>query len=98
VSRLNDAKRAFASAIEEELDELLAHIRATAQQSRAASKDMSGLNDLAASFNGIASTLEHAMTQVEDTRAEARKWLGIEREPITQYVSTTAWPVKEEAA
>ena len=98
MSRLSDAKRTFAARIEEELDELLAQIRATAHQSRAADKDMAWLNDLATSLNGVASTLEHAITQVEDTRTEARKWLGVDREPITQYVSTTAVPVREVAA
>ena len=98
MSRLTDAKRTFAASIEQELNEIRALIRVAADRSRAAGKDMAGLNDLATSFNGVASTLEHAITQVEDTRSEARKWLGVDREPITQYVSTTAVPVREVAA
>ena len=85
-----DAKATFDQAIESELDEIGARVREAAQDAR-------GLNDLAASFNGIACTLEHGVVQVEDARAECRAWLGVGREPIHEYVSPTVMP-KEVAA
>lgn len=84
-----DAKAAFDQAIESELDDIGAEIHRLAARARDCAHDARGLNDLAASFNGIASTLEHAATQVEDARAECRTWLGVGREPIHQYVSPT---------
>jgi hypothetical protein len=84
-----DAKVEFAATIDGELDDLREATVELVRRVREAAQDARGLNDLAASFNGIACTLEHAGVQIEDTRAEARKWLGQEREPIHEYVSPT---------
>lgn len=84
MSRIAEAKRVFAAAIEEELDALAADIRDLVARAREAGKDARGLNDLGASFNGLASTLETAAGQVEDARAEARTWLAVNKEPITE--------------
>jgi len=84
-----DAKASFDMAIEAELDEIGADIHRLLARAREAAQDARGLNDLAASFNGVANTLEHATRQAEDARAEVRAWLGVAREPIHEYVSPT---------
>ena len=89
MTMIRDAKASFSLAIESELDEIGAELHRLAARCRDAAKDSTKLNDLAASFNGIASTVEHAGQQVEDARNEARAWLGVTREPIHQYVSPT---------
>lgn len=98
MSRIADAKRVFGSAIEDELDTLAADLRALIARTRDAAKDCRGLNDLAASLNGLASTMEHATTQVEDTRAEARRWLGLDREPIHERTNPALLTEIREAA
>lgn len=89
MTMIRDAKASFSLAIESELDEIGAEIQRLAARCREAAKDATRLNDLAASFNGIASTVEHAGQQVEDARTEARAWLGVGREPIYEHVSDT---------
>jgi multidrug resistance efflux pump len=98
MTMIRDAKCTFNIAIESELDEIGAEIARLAARCREAAKDATRLNDLAASFNGVASTLELAGQQVEDARNEARAWLGVTREPIHQYVSPTVTFTTEAAA
>ena len=89
MTMIREGKAVFYASIESELDEIGAELHRLAARCREAAKDSTKLNDLAASFNGIASTVEHAGSQVEDARNEARAWLGVTREPIHQYVSST---------
>lgn len=84
MSRIADAKRTFSVALEEELDDLATDLQSLISRAREAGKDARGLNDLGASFNGLASTLETAISQVEDTRTEVRTWLAVSKEPITE--------------
>ena len=82
MTRIADAKREFGAAIEAELDDVGTDLRRLIARAREAGKDCRGLNDLAASYNGLASTLEHALTQVEDARNEARICMVLEVPPI----------------
>jgi len=87
MTEIIQAKRAFYKALEAQLATFRKDIEAIAGDLRESAKDTVGLNKLAQNFNGVASTMEHALTQVEETREEARKWLGLDREPITERVN-----------
>lgn len=97
MSRIADAKRHFGDEIEQELDALKQDVADLIRRARDAADDAIGLNKLAQSFNGLASTLDHASTQVDDTRTEVRKWLATHKEPIHEHVSPTALAAVKEA-
>ena len=87
MTRIAEAKVPFGNAFEEELDELATDIASLVRRAREAAKDTRRLNDLGASFNGLACTLEIAAAQVEDTRAEVWSWLAVGKEPIVTVVN-----------
>lgn len=82
--RIADAKREFAAKIEEEFDGMASDLTALVTRARQAAKDSKGLNDLGTSLNGFANTLDAAASQLADAKTEARAWLEVSKEPITE--------------
>jgi hypothetical protein len=93
-NRISEAKRAFSEAFDGEIDDIEHDLRDIATRARAAAKVSTGLNQIAQGFNGLASTIETALTQADDVRTEQRKWLGVTREPIHERVSSTAMEIQ----